>query len=89
MQQVITVLEQRGRVQEVSPGAGVEVVIGEAGGCERFPDAAEVERGTALGKRGVELKAENDEDEGGVVTGAPDDAVTSCSSCDSWTLQGC
>lgn len=54
-------LEQTGEVQEASPGAGGEAVIGEpervvhsltgeAGGCGRFPDAAEVEHGTAVGR---------------------------------------
>lgn len=54
-------LEQRGVVQEESPGAGGEVVTGEpvgavhsltgeADGCGRCSDAAEVGRGIAAGR---------------------------------------
>ncbi len=54
-------LGQTGKVQEASPGACEEVVIGEpehaahsltgeAGGCGHFPDAAEAERGIAAGR---------------------------------------
>lgn len=57
----ITVLEQTGEVQEASPGACVEAVIGEpervvhsltgeAGGCGRFPGAEEAEHGIAVGR---------------------------------------
>lgn len=54
-------LKQTGEVQEASPGADGEAAIGEpegavhsltgeAGGRGCFPDAAEVERGTAVGR---------------------------------------
>lgn len=52
VQLVITVLELTGEGQEVSPGADVQVVLGEPerGDCGCFPDAAEVERGIAAGR---------------------------------------
>lgn len=84
-------LEQTGEVQGANPGAAGEGVLGEPeqGGCGGCPDAAEVEHGIAVERRGAELEAVDDGDDGGVVVEVPDDAVTSSPSCDPWMSQGC